>query len=64
MTETSHIVSKYEDEESIKDKGSKYEWYGEVDLEAELIYALEEIEKCILEGTNIWKDNCQNTKKS
>ena len=46
IVEAIHTVSKYEDEESIKDEGSKDESDGEVDLEAELIYALEEIEKC------------------
>ena len=46
MTESSHTISKDEDEESCKDEGSKDESDGEVDLEAELIYALEEIEKC------------------
>ena len=46
IAEASHTVSKDEDEESSKDEGSKDESDGEVDLEVELIYALEEIEKC------------------
>ena len=46
MAEASHSVSKYEYEESSKDEVSKDNSDGEVDLEDELIYALQEIEKC------------------
>ena len=44
--EASPTISKDEDEESSKDEGSKDELYGELDLEVEFLYALEEIEKC------------------
>ena len=46
MAVASPTLSKDEDEESSKDEGSKDESDVEVDLEVEIIYALEEIEKC------------------
>ena len=58
-----HTVSKDENEESSKDEGSKDKSDGEFDLEAKLIYSLEEIEK-YRRRNKYWKGSCQNTKKS